>query len=212
MWLNLWAFLKPHVWYWVLIAGGLLAFHVWLQEHDARLLLEPQLKASRDKIAELQAQRQQNDQQAAQQKEVIIREVHDAVTPQQKVDLIPNLADNVKLNPVIVPPSPDLPNAPSQVKVDLDPLVSELSQCKQNSIDLGACQSDLRTADAVAMEQNKQIGLLKKKPSFWQNFGRDAAIIGCAGMGAYLGSQTKKQTTGAAVGATAGAFGCSLIF
>src|SRR4051812_27261475 len=93
------SFIKPHLAYWIIGAVALFAFHSWLQEHDARLLAETQVKQSEAVVTDLRAQIASRKEQTDQQKQVIIREVHDAKTPEQQIALIPKLT-GVPLNPV----------------------------------------------------------------------------------------------------------------
>jgi hypothetical protein len=78
MLLLLWDFIKTHLFYWILGAVALFAFHAWLQEHDARLLAETQVKQSEEVVTDLRSQIASRKEQTDQQKQVIIREVHDA--------------------------------------------------------------------------------------------------------------------------------------
>src|SRR4051812_42527334 len=99
MLLLLWDFIKTHLFYWILGAVALFAFRSWLQEHDARLQAETQVKQSEQVVADLRSQIAARATETAAAKQVIIREVHDAVTPAQQIALIPKLAE-VPLNPV----------------------------------------------------------------------------------------------------------------
>lgn len=137
-------YLKTHVMYVVIIAGMLLAGHAWLQEHDARLQADQQVKLSESTIKTLQ-------QQAAQKVQVITKIVHDVKTPDQAVTAIPQLTDAPLNTRVAV-------DNPAQVSVDAVPLVTVLGQAKIDKTNLEACQSTLIEKDKV---------IKASKPTFW---------------------------------------------
>jgi hypothetical protein len=177
MLVQLWNVIKPHLFYWIIGALALFAFYTWLQEHDARLLAETQVKQSEDVVTDLRSQIASRKEQTDQQKQVIIREVHDAVTPAQQIALIPKLAE-VPLNPA------PLPDAPSAVKVELEPLITQLAKCKDDAISLGACHQDTLNLDSIIFEKEKEIKALGHKPGFWKRLASDSRKIG---VGAAIG-------------------------
>jgi hypothetical protein len=168
---KLWNVIKPHLFYWIIGAVALFAFHTWLQEHDARLLAETQVKQSEGVVSDLRSQISSRKEETDQQKQVIIREVHDAATPAQQIALIPKLAE-VPLNPV------SLPDAPSAVKVELAPLISQLAKCKDDAISLGACRQDTLNLDSIVFEKDREIKALGKKSGFWKRLASDSRKIG----------------------------------
>lgn len=155
-----WA-LSHAVWI-VAVAVALIMGRSLLAEHDARLLVDAQVKTLQQHIAT-------TDALAAQKVTTIVKIVHDAKTPAQQIAAVPQLSD-IQLN---ARPIPSLtPDAPPQVAVDLAPLVQELGQCRKDSVQLTACQSDLKDSQAVIVD-------LKKKPSFWKRItshGKTAAV------------------------------------
>ncbi len=162
-----WSVVRPHLFYWILAVGAFVAVHAWLKEHDRRLLVETQVKA-------LQEQIDNRDDDAQKQVQVIVKEVAAAKTPEQQVAEIPRISDvplNIKLLPLEV-------NQPPTAQVDLEPLMLELSQCKQKDILLDACQADM-----VDLEQ--QVKVVAKKPGFWHRVGSAAKKIG---IGAAIGA------------------------
>lgn len=169
------SFIKPHLVYWIVGAVALFAFHSWLQEHDARLLAETQVKQSEEVVTDLRAQIASRKEQTEQQKQVIIREVHDAVTPTQQIALIPKLTE-IPLNPVKL--------SDQAVQVDIQPLVEQLEKCKEDAIELGACRQDTINLDAIVFEKEREINALGKKSGFWHRLAADAKKIG---IGAAIG-------------------------
>jgi hypothetical protein len=177
MLVQLWNVIKPHLFYWIIGAVALFAFHTWLQEHDARLLAETQVKQSEEIVTDLRSQIASRATETAAAKQVIIREVHDAVTPAQQIELIPKLAE-VPLNPA------PLPDAPSAVKVELAPLIAQLAKCKEDAISLGACRQDTINLDSIVFEKEREIKALSHKSGFWKRLASDSRKIG---FGAALG-------------------------
>lgn len=174
---TIWNFIKPHLFYWIIAALALFAFHTWLQEHDARLLAETQVKQSEEVVTDLRSQIASRATETAAAKQVIIREVHDAATPAQQIALIPKLAE-VPLNPA------PLPDAPSAVKVELAPLIAQLAKCKDDAISLGACRQDTLSLDSIIFEKEKEVKALGQKPGFWKRLVSDSRKIG---VGAAIG-------------------------
>jgi hypothetical protein len=169
MLLVLWDFIKTHLFYWILGAVALFAFHAWLQEHDARLQAQTQIKQSEEVVTDLRSQIASRKEQTDQQKQVIIREVHDAATPAQQIELIPKLAE-VPLNPVRLDDQ--------KVQVDIQPLVEQLGKCKEDAIELGACRQDTINLDAIVFEKEREIKALHNKPGFWHRLASDAKKVG----------------------------------
>ena len=172
-----WQFVKPHLFYWIVGAVCLLAFKSWIAEHDARLLADAQVKDAQTTIDQLRQQIASGKVEVQKQVQVVVKEVAAAKTPSQQIAEIPKLAAE-PLNPQ------SLPDAPSAVKVDLQPLLAQLSECKQDSIKLGACQQEIQYRDQIEVEQGKQVTALKKKPGFWHRVGDTAKKVAIgAGVG-----------------------------
>lgn len=154
----------------------------FIAEHDARILADAQIKTSEATVATLQQQIAAANAAATQKTQTIVKIVHDAVTPAQQIAAIPQLS-NVPLNERAVPGSP------TQVTVDLAPLVQELGQCKQDSVQLAACQIDLKATQGIVDQKQNEIAALKKKPAFWKRVKKTLELIGlCVGIGAALGA------------------------
>jgi len=150
-----------HLFYIVLIVVGVVAFHSWVQEHDARLLAEQQVKQSDAQVKTLQQQITTTTAQATQKAAVVTQIVKAAKTPTQQIAAVPQLTD-APLNVRTLPSLPD-----GVVAVDLAPLVAELGQCKTDSINLGACQENYKTCQDIVTTRETEIKVLKKKPNFW---------------------------------------------
>ena len=175
----LWGLVRPHLFWVILVSVGLFAFREWLVDHDARLRAEVQVRDLQTNIDTLKAQIATKQTDVHKQVQVVVKEVQAAKTPQQQIAEIPKLTTQ-PLNPQA------LPDAPSAVKVELEPLVAQLAQCKQDAIKLGGCQGELALREQIETEQSKQVTILKKKPSFWHR----------------LTSDSKKLAIGVAIGAT----------
>lgn len=167
----LWVIARPHVFWIVLVAGGLFAFREYLAEHDARLRAEIGVKDAQVQIDALKQQISTRQVETEKQVQVIVKEVAAAKTPEQQIAEIPKLATQ-PLNPEV------LPDAPSAVKVQLEPLVAQLEQCKIDSIKLGACQQEVADRLQLEAQQDRQVDLLKKKPGFWKRLGSGAKKVG----------------------------------
>jgi hypothetical protein len=175
--LELWQFLRTHVFYWVLIVVAFIGFRSWLAEHDSRLLADQAVKTAQTTIDQLHQQIATGRTDSQKQVQVVVKEVQAAKTPAQQIAEIPRLVDQ-PLNPQV------LPDAPSAIKVDLQPLLAQLSECKQDSLKLGACQQEIEYRDQIEVQQGKQVIALKQKPSFWHRVGDTAKKVAIgAGVG-----------------------------
>jgi len=163
----IWSGIRPHLFYWILGAGALFAFHTWLAEHDARMLAEVQVKQSQIVVKGLQDQIASRDADADKQVQVVVKEVAAAKTPAQQIAAIADIS-SVPLN---LKPLPEVLGQPPAAQVDLAPLVEQLGKCKEDAIELGACQKDNQNLEAIALEKDKQVKALGKKPGFWHRIG-----------------------------------------
>jgi predicted transposase YbfD/YdcC len=151
--------LKTHAAYIALIAILLIFGHMWLSEHDARVQAENTIKTLKSQIVT-------TDAQATQKVKVVTQIVKVTQTPAQVVAAVPQLTD-VPLNARVTVDNP------SQVSVDALPFVNMLAQAKVDSINLTACQSDLKNT-------NLEVASLKKKPKFWKRVKKDAEELAIA--------------------------------
>lgn len=150
---------KTHLFYLILIAVGAVSFRCWLSEHDARQAAEASMKQADAQVKTLQQQIVTTNQQASAKVQTVVKIVHDAVTPAQQIAAIPQLTQT----PLNARQAPD-----GGVIVDLAPLVAELGQCKQYSINLGACTSNYNTCQQIVKERENEVSTLKQKPGFWK--------------------------------------------
>lgn len=157
---------KTHAGY-VLVIALLLGFaHVWLSEHDARVVAENSIK-------QFQTQIKANDAQAAAAVTKVRTIVRTVRTPAQVVEAAPQLTD-VPLNTRVSTDNP------SQVSVDATSFIAVLGQAKEDSINLAACKSDLQSEVGINTA-------LKKKPKFFVRIKHVAEAVGIGiGIGLFL--------------------------
>jgi hypothetical protein len=155
-------YLGTHLFYIVVIAIAILCGRAWLQEHDARVLAEQEIRKSEQQVEDLQKQIATNDAAATKQLSALQTQRQQTKTPQQAIAAIPTLSD-VPLN---ARPGPTL----GTTVVDIMPLFEELSECKQDAVKLNACQSDYKAEVAIAAQKDDQIKALTKKPRLWKRF------------------------------------------
>lgn len=154
-WLRTYA--KTHLFYIILIVGGVVSFRVWLQEHDARVAADAAVKQLQTQVVTVQAQ-------AAQKVEVVKQVVTKATTPTAVAAVLPSLTN------LPLAPEPVLGD-PTALQVEAVPLVQLAGDDKETHIQLEACQqvNDLK---------DKQIGELKKKPKFLSRVKHVAEAVG----------------------------------
>ena len=164
-------YLKTHLLYIILIIGGVMGFHIWLQEHDLRLQDDKVVAVSEAQVKTLQSQIQTIQQQAMQKTAVVTRIVQVAKTPAQQIAAIPQLTD-VPLNARAVP------NNPSEVTVDLAPLVQVLAQAAMDKVNLQACTDTLALQVKELAAKDVVIVALKRKPKFLTRVKHWAVLVG----------------------------------
>lgn len=164
---------KTHIFYIILIVMGAVGTRAWLAEHDARVLAEQTVKQTDAQVKTLQQQIVTTNQLASEQVKTVIKVVHDAQTPSQVVAAIPQLTQ-APLNARVV--STD----PNSVEVAAQPLVQLLGQCKEDSINLGACTSNYNSCQQIVKAREVEIVALKKKPGFWKRITSHGKTAGIA--------------------------------
>lgn len=176
------AWLISHLVWIVGLAVALVLGHIALQEHDQRLIADQAIKVSEAKVSELQAQITATNAAAAQKVQTVVKIVHDAQTPAQVVQAVPQLTD-VPLNTRVAIDNP------TQVSVDAQPFINLLGQAKTDAINLAACQSNLTAETAIVAQKQSEIVALKKRPSFWKRVAGTAKAVGVGiGIGVILGA------------------------
>ena len=175
-------FSLSHLTWIVAILVALVLGHSWLAEHDARMKADATIKASEATVATLQQQIAATNAQAAQKVQTIVKIVRETTTPTQAVAAIPQLTD-IPLNGRV-----SIDNG-NQVSVDAIPLIQVLGQAKENAVQLGACQSDLKNETAIGAQKDVQIAALKKKPSLLHRVGHVLKLVGIGvSIGAFIGA------------------------
>jgi hypothetical protein len=172
---------KTHLFYIILLVGGVIAFRSWLSEHDARVAAENTVKINTVKVADLQAQINAIPAQTAAKVQVVTRIVHDAQTPTQVVAAVPQLTD-APLN------TRTIPGNTVDVQVNAAALVTVLGELKTSQIDIGACQQTDGLKDQQIVTLQNTIKVLQAKPKFWHRVGSVAKAVGIGvGIGVVLG-------------------------
>ncbi|HWR15184.1 MAG TPA: hypothetical protein VN577_10165 [Terriglobales bacterium] len=198
--------LFSHLIWIIALVVGYVGLHSYLQERDARLLAEQQIKISEQVVKGLKDQiKANNDQIATLQKS--IDDVNKAA--QRKIDVIVQQQERVKTPaqaiPAIAETNPELdahsiPDAPDYSAVKAIPLFTTLSQCRITDAKLDACTKNLDTETkiaaknddnyqkqvAITAEKQKEIDSLKKPKGFWSKVKGTAKSIGI-GIGIGLG-------------------------
>ena len=191
----MWAIVKPHLIYWVLIAVGLVGFRSWLIEHDNRLLATAETQAIKTQVTQLQADKtqlqdaiKQISATSAATIAALKLQATKITTPQQAVIAIPDVSQ------LPIHSRPAVDNA-MQVSVDAVPLYQELNQCRQDQVALGACQAIhdkdqqliLNSGNLVKLK-DEEIAVLKKPQGFWKRFTGTIKQVGIGiGIGIALG-------------------------
>jgi hypothetical protein len=168
------AWILSHLIWLAAVGVALVVGHIALQEHDQRVLADATIKTSQATIANLESQIVTTNAQAAQKVQTVVKIVHDlgpTPTTGQVVASIPQLTDA----PLNARPAAD---NPAQVSVDATPFLNLLAQAKTDSINLGACQSDLKNETAIAGQKDVEIAALKKKPSLLKRVKHIAEAVG----------------------------------
>lgn len=175
------AYLRTHVFYIILIVGGLVGFHAWLGEHDARLVADKQEAVSEARVKQLQQQITDVQAAATVKSLAVTKIVSAAKTPEQQIATVPQLQEApLNVRPVM--------GEPGSVTVDLPALVENLGKCQQDKIALDACTQTKTLISAQLAEKDEVISALKKKPSFFKRVGSVAKAVGVGiGIGLLLG-------------------------
>jgi hypothetical protein len=172
----------------VLAAFG---FHLWLQEHDARMAAENTVKTAQAQIDSLKTQEATVAQTARvqivtlQKDAAAVKTTPEAIKELSSVETTPLNAEALPL-----PGQPPLPDAPGKVAVDAVPLYQDLNACKQDAVNLAACTSEQSLQTKIDADKDAEIAALKKGPGFWHAVKVTAVT---AGIGALVGYVAAKQ-------------------
>lgn len=160
-----------HLFYIILIVVGVLSFHVWLQEHDAKVAAQTVAKQQEALVADLKQQIEATQAQAAQKVQVIKQVVQKANTSTEVAAAIPSLTDlHINAQPV--------PNDPIHLQVDALPLMQLAGQAKEEEIQLAACEQVGELKDKQLAAKDVEIVALKKKPRFITRIKNVAEAVG----------------------------------
>lgn len=174
-------FAKTHLFYILLIAGGVISFHVWLTEHDARVQAENTIKVSEVKIKTLQDQITATNAAVTQKTAVVTRIVKAAVTPAQVVSAVPQLT-NLPLSTRIAPGL-----GANEVAVDATALIQLAGEAKTAEVQLAGLQQNYTACQAIVTEVKNEVAALKKKPKFFKRLESVAKEVGVGiGIGFFL--------------------------
>lgn len=173
-------YLKTHVFYVAILLVLAVCGWTWLKEHDARLLADQQVKVSEARNESLQKQIDANQQLANATITELKRRASSVKTPQQALIAIPDVS--------ALPINARTTDDPSRVTVDVVPLFQELSQCKQDAVELNSCKVTTRLMTEQLVEKDTEIKALKKKPGFWKRVG---GTLKTGGVGVIIGIAIK---------------------
>lgn len=176
IWLETYA--KTHLFYIILIVGGVVSFRVWLSEHDSRIAAENNVRQAEVNIVTLQKQIDSIPAQTATKVQVVTRVVHDAVTPSQVVAAVPQLTE-------IPLATRAIPGNQVDVEVAAQPLMQLIGELKTSQIELGGCQQVNALKDQQIVQL--QVEVKAAKPKFLQRVKQNvvAFAVGVA-VGAFL--------------------------
>lgn len=170
-----------HLFYLIIIAIGVIAFRSWLQEHDARLAVDAENRASQQRVVQLQQDITAINAQVAQinaAKDAQIAELKKAATrvttSAQAIQELPSVAN---LHGYQTMPQP-VPDKPDQITVLALPYYQQLNACQQDLVARTACEAVAGKKDEqlakdveIIAEKDKQIANLQRRPSFWKRLG-----------------------------------------
>jgi hypothetical protein len=189
-----------------LVIAAVLVFagRIFLQEHDARIVADAQVKAAQSTIDDLKKQQTEVEKVAKAQVIVLQKEAVAVKTGPQAIESL----DNDPQVKAVLPSLTPVPDEPGIVQVNALDLFKGVNACEQNSVNLGACSKELDIEKQIDGQKDDQIVALKKKPSFLRRLGKAALVVGCAAGGGAAGSLAGGR--GAAIGAAAGAGVCQM--
>lgn len=170
-WLKQYA--STHIFYIILIVGGVAGFRFWLSEHDRAVQLEQTIKANNQIIAGLNDQIKTRDEANVMADKKVQVIVTAAKTPTAVVAAIPQIAPQIaaELNARTVP------NLPNVVQVDAPGLMDLTGKFVTMSQDLATCQADYADEQKKFDADESSIKALKTKPKFFKRVGHDLKIV-----------------------------------
>lgn len=176
---------RLHLGYLLILAGLFGLFRFWLSEHDARLAADHQVAADAVQVKSLQEQISARDQQATIQQAPIVRIIHDAITPQQALQSMPELVDV----PLRAPITLDSGGNAVVPMPDIMPLFQQFADGKLCKLKLSTATADLVDTKAIVAQRDEEIKTLKKKPAFFHRLASVSQHIAIGiGIGLALGA------------------------
>jgi DNA repair exonuclease SbcCD ATPase subunit len=190
LWLKTYA--STHITYIVIFVMAFAFWRAWITQHDNAIRADLQVKISeadvkaRDaRIADLLKEKDADRAFANEQMAVLEQQLAGVKTRLDALKVIQQLAPAV--HPV------ESPTDPTSVTVEAIPLAQELTQCRIDRIDLGACKKNLEQTEQIAEERkaqikdkNDEITMLKKPQGFWKKVGSKLKDVG-TGIGIGIG-------------------------
>jgi len=162
------------------LVSGLFGFRIWLEEHDDKMKAQASIAAAQKAFDQLAADRQTHeaadkarDDAAAKQIEAMQKLASQIQTPAQIAKWLPQQLPGVPQPITItVPPATSQnpqPDATASIpQVDLPILRDAVEKCREDSLKLSTCRSDLASRDAQMKMANAQIDQLKNEKSALQ--------------------------------------------
>jgi hypothetical protein len=143
------------------------------------LTAEISIYQSAQTIDALKQQILDTNTKAAQQVQVIVKQVEAVKTPTQAVAAMPDVSSL----PVAIRP---LPNSQDFLlpQVDVVPLFQQLAEGKKCAIELSACETNFAAGKQIVDQKDSQIAALTKKPGFFHRVG---TIMKQVGVGVVIG-------------------------
>lgn len=161
-WLRTYA--AHHLFYIILIVGGVFGFKAWEEQHDQVILAEQREKGNDKLVKSLQDGIAARDKELASRKVQTVKIVREVRTPEQAIAAVPLLVPD--LAPALqAKPAPDDKKA---VEVQAMAFTDLLGQFRDTRDELQTCLVDLEDEKKIAAADEDTIKALKKKPGFWK--------------------------------------------
>lgn len=203
-------FITSHM-VWIVAAVILyFSFRAYQAQHDSLVTAEAQAKAdettitalnkeisARDgQIAGLGSQMAARDKQTQAQIATLAEAIKTVKTPEQVIQSLP-VVTSVPLNAHTIPNSP-------QIAVDAEPLFAGFAACKEQSLELGTCRSDLsdekKVVATLAQNVSDQQKIIQSKDAEIKGFSKAAGKQGFWGKVWSKAEQVGLVIIGVAVG------------
>lgn len=197
----------------VVLAGTVIGFRSWLEEHDARIKGEAEVASTKIAIDKLAADRQAERQAEAdrdrdrdEKNAETLSEVAKLKTPAQVAGFVnrevPDAKATVSIPPAPTDAKPDAPLPRPVVTLDAEALDLRLGKCKIAETSLGTCEANIAGRDRDAKAADATIKLLQKENgdlekdlgrTKWQRaWNKYIKPIGALGIGIAAGRLSKK--------------------